>query len=280
MDIITPTVVDPTEEWSPTLNDSANSELPQECLRELLGGNRQIQLWHFILELLRNDKYYDIISWEGEHGEFVIKEPSEVARLWGIRKRKPAMNYEKLSRALRYYYDKRILYKSKGKRYTYQFNIAVLELLIRNKQESALEAEKEKSLDNDDDVVITSPDEHLRKPEDSPIRTSHIRHTSDVILSPVHRNDEILRRSWQRNKQTANICQRPQRHKENCLNLYYGRTIPSLLHYNDFDPIRSRDLSLNNMIGGERLPKSPKGTCAPLINNHTPRGTERENNCH
>ena len=43
----------------------------------------------------------------------MIKDPDEVARLWGSRKCKPHMNYDKLSRALRYYYNKRILYKTK-----------------------------------------------------------------------------------------------------------------------------------------------------------------------
>lgn len=89
-------------------------------------GSRQVQLWHFILELLQNEQYQDVIAWQGEYGEFVIKDPDEVAKLWGIRKCKPHMNYDKLSRALRYYYNKRILYKTKGKRFTYQFNFREL----------------------------------------------------------------------------------------------------------------------------------------------------------
>ncbi|XP_064899403.1 ETS translocation variant 3-like protein isoform X2 [Columba livia] len=34
------------------------------------------------------------------------------------------MNYDKLSRALRYYYNKHILHKTKGKRFTYKFNLS------------------------------------------------------------------------------------------------------------------------------------------------------------
>ncbi|XP_074786493.1 uncharacterized protein LOC141972507 isoform X2 [Athene noctua] len=64
-------------------------------------GSRQIQLWHFILELLRQEQYREVIAWQGDYGEFVIKDPDEVARLWGVRKCKPHMNYDKLSRALR-----------------------------------------------------------------------------------------------------------------------------------------------------------------------------------
>ncbi|KAK7899356.1 hypothetical protein WMY93_020209 [Mugilogobius chulae] len=65
-------------------------------------GSRQIQLWHFILELLRKEEYHEVIAWQGDYGEFVIKDPDEVARLWGARKCKPQMNYDKLSRALRW----------------------------------------------------------------------------------------------------------------------------------------------------------------------------------
>ena len=45
----------------------------------------------------------------------------QVARRWGLRKNKPKMNYEKLSRGLRYYYDKNIILKTGGKRYVYRF---------------------------------------------------------------------------------------------------------------------------------------------------------------
>ncbi|KAB0377116.1 hypothetical protein FD755_011560 [Muntiacus reevesi] len=47
--------------------------------------------------------------------------PAGVARRWGKRKNKPKMNYEKLSRGLRYYYDKNIIHKTAGKRYVYRF---------------------------------------------------------------------------------------------------------------------------------------------------------------
>ena len=39
---------------------------------------------------------------------------SQVARRWGIQKNRPAMNYDKLSRSLRYYYEKGIMQKVAG----------------------------------------------------------------------------------------------------------------------------------------------------------------------
>lgn len=44
-----------------------------------------------------------------------------MARLWGIQKNRPAMNYDKLSRSLRYYYEKGIMQKVSGERYVYRF---------------------------------------------------------------------------------------------------------------------------------------------------------------
>jgi c-ets proto-oncogene protein len=39
------------------------------------------------------------------------------------------MNYEKLSRGLRYYYDKNIIHKTAGKRYVYRFVCDLTSLL-------------------------------------------------------------------------------------------------------------------------------------------------------
>uniref|UniRef100_A0A6P7FHE6 ETS-like protein pointed n=1 Tax=Diabrotica virgifera virgifera TaxID=50390 RepID=A0A6P7FHE6_DIAVI len=84
-------------------------------------GSGPIQLWQFLLELLTDKSCQAFISWTGDGWEFKLTDPDEVARRWGIRKNKPKMNYEKLSRGLRYYYDKNIIHKTAGKRYVYRF---------------------------------------------------------------------------------------------------------------------------------------------------------------
>lgn len=72
------------------------------CLKLSAQGSGQIQLWQFLLELLSDPANAAVITWEGTAGEFKILDPDEVARRWGERKSKPNMNYDKLSRALRY----------------------------------------------------------------------------------------------------------------------------------------------------------------------------------
>uniref|UniRef100_A0A3B3ZKY6 V-ets avian erythroblastosis virus E26 oncogene homolog 2 n=1 Tax=Periophthalmus magnuspinnatus TaxID=409849 RepID=A0A3B3ZKY6_9GOBI len=84
-------------------------------------GSGPIQLWQFLLELLTDRTCQSCISWTGDGWEFKLTDPDEVALLWGRRKNKPKMNYEKLSRGLRYYYDKNIIRKTAGKRYVYRF---------------------------------------------------------------------------------------------------------------------------------------------------------------
>ena len=95
------------------------------CRFFILAGG-QIQLWQFLLELLSDSRNVACIAWEGGNGEFRMVDPEEVAKKWGKRKNKPNMNYDKLSRALRYYYDKHIMTKVHGKRYTYRFNLKLI----------------------------------------------------------------------------------------------------------------------------------------------------------
>jgi len=84
-------------------------------------GDGPIQLWQFLLELLLNEKNTEIEWTHEQANEFKLLDPDNVAHRWGVRKNKPKMNYEKLSRGLRYYYDKNIIEKVHGKRYTYRF---------------------------------------------------------------------------------------------------------------------------------------------------------------
>ncbi|KAL9959581.1 hypothetical protein ACROYT_G032915 [Oculina patagonica] len=82
-----------------------------------------IHLWEFLLELLEDERYIPLISWtRKEEREFKIKRQEEVAKRWGRLKQRAAMNYDKLSRALRYYYQKGIIKKVQGQRLVYKFD--------------------------------------------------------------------------------------------------------------------------------------------------------------
>lgn len=87
-------------------------------------GKQTIHLWEFLKELLlQPDNYSGCIKWVSRSdGIFKIEDSSRVARLWGKRKNRPAMNYDKLSRSIRQYYKKGIIKKTEhSKRLVYQF---------------------------------------------------------------------------------------------------------------------------------------------------------------
>ncbi|KAM7426624.1 hypothetical protein ABFA07_022123 [Porites harrisoni] len=93
-------------------------------------GDGPMQLWQFLLELLIAPEYSKLVKWTlDEDYEFKILKPSQVARMWGDKKNKPTMNYEKLSRGLRYYYGKSVIEKVHGKRYVYQFKCDIPKIL-------------------------------------------------------------------------------------------------------------------------------------------------------
>jgi len=111
---------------SPSAPDHGRPLIPASMLSPSPGGpcftgSGPIQLWQFLLELLTDKTCQNFIAWTGDGWEFKMIDPDEVARRWGARKNKMKMNYEKLSRGLRYYYDKNIILKTAGKRYVYRF---------------------------------------------------------------------------------------------------------------------------------------------------------------
>ncbi|NXI40868.1 ETV5 protein, partial [Galbula dea] len=83
-----------------------------------------LQLWQFLVTLLDDPANAHFIAWTGRGMEFKLIEPEEV---WGgsCLIAQPAMNYDKLSRSLRYYYEKGIMQKASdpvaGERYVYKF---------------------------------------------------------------------------------------------------------------------------------------------------------------
>lgn len=70
-----------------------------------------------------NKPQQQMIRWlDRKEGVFKIEDSQAVARLWGLRKKRPAMNYDKLSRSLRQYYKKKIMQKTeRSQRLVYQF---------------------------------------------------------------------------------------------------------------------------------------------------------------
>ena len=83
-----------------------------------------IHLWQFLKELLSQPAIHgSAIRWlDRQRGVFKIEDSVRVARLWGKRKNRPAMNYDKLSRSIRQYYRKGIMKKTeRSQRLVYQF---------------------------------------------------------------------------------------------------------------------------------------------------------------
>ncbi|XP_075767245.1 ETS translocation variant 4 isoform X3 [Pelodiscus sinensis] len=141
-------------------------------IKQEVGGYREgppyqrrgsLQLWQFLVALLDDPTNSHFIAWTGRGMEFKLIEPEEVARLWGIQKNRPAMNYDKLSRSLRYYYEKGIMQKVAGERYVYKFVCepeALFSLAFPDNQRPALKAEFERQISEEDTVPLSHLDEN------------------------------------------------------------------------------------------------------------------------
>ncbi|XP_063400530.1 ETS-related transcription factor Elf-5-like isoform X2 [Mytilus trossulus] len=85
--------------------------------------NGSKRLWEFLRDLLNdpttNPSY---IKWTNqEKGEFRMVKTKEIARMWGEIKNNERMNYENMSRAIRYYYKRKIMEPVLNRRLVYRF---------------------------------------------------------------------------------------------------------------------------------------------------------------
>ncbi|MBN3326829.1 ETV5 protein, partial [Atractosteus spatula] len=115
-----------------------------------------LQLWQFLVTLLDDPANGHFIAWTGRGMEFKLIEPEEVARRWGIQKNRPAMNYDKLSRSLRYYYEKGIMQKVAGERYVYKFVCdpeALFTMAFPDNQRPSLKSDPDSLTGPEDDTL-------------------------------------------------------------------------------------------------------------------------------
>ncbi|CAL9697273.1 unnamed protein product [Knipowitschia caucasica] len=84
---------------------------------------RGTHLWEFVRDILLHPEHNPgLIKWEDrKEGVFRFLKSEAVAQLWGKRKNNSSMTYEKLSRAMRYYYKREILERVDGRRLVYKF---------------------------------------------------------------------------------------------------------------------------------------------------------------
>jgi len=108
-------------------SEDEDEKLPGKSKVPKANGSKSgahIHLWQFLKELLESGQSHgSCIRWlDQSRGVFKIEDSVRVARLWGLRKNRPAMNYDKLSRSIRQYYRKGIMRKTeRSQRLVYQF---------------------------------------------------------------------------------------------------------------------------------------------------------------
>ncbi|KAF2352596.1 Ets domain [Trinorchestia longiramus] len=88
------------------------------------GTSSRVLLWKFLLHLLHDNRFCPVyIRWlDRSNGVFRIMESDMVAKLWGLARKNSNMNYEKMSRGMRTYYKRGILYHIDGTKLIYKFN--------------------------------------------------------------------------------------------------------------------------------------------------------------
>jgi len=132
-----------SEEFEPEQSEAAKRQrrpsknpVPQQRKK---GSKLKISQW--IVSLLRDPQFNPtVITWiDEELGKFKIVNSQRYAELWGRVKGNPNMNYEKLSRAMRYYYKNREISIVAGERLTYAFGPSMRDFRAKNRSDPNFE---------------------------------------------------------------------------------------------------------------------------------------------
>uniref|UniRef100_A0A3P9J252 ETS transcription factor ELK3 n=1 Tax=Oryzias latipes TaxID=8090 RepID=A0A3P9J252_ORYLA len=170
------------------------------------GMDSAITLWQFLLQLLLDQTHKHLICWMSTDGEFKLLKSEEVAKLWGLRKNKTNMNYDKLSRALRYYYDKNIIKKVIGQKFVYKF-VSFPEILKMDPQavemglatgRLPLQEGKAHELEAEEEEEVESEEETQRRTQGAlshPCRSDYLHSGlySSFSISSLQTQSEFLR---------------------------------------------------------------------------------------
>jgi len=107
----------------------SQNPIPQQRKK---GSTQKISQW--MVTLLRSPATNpSILTWEDEsRGKFRVMNSTAFAELWGKVKKNPGMNYEKLSRAIRYYYKNKEIEVVKGERLVYAFGTNMLDFRAKD----------------------------------------------------------------------------------------------------------------------------------------------------
>ncbi|XP_055078229.1 ETS homologous factor isoform X2 [Periophthalmus magnuspinnatus] len=110
----------PVASHTPSSPEIKRCSRPYQAKKE---NQRGIHLWEFIRDILIDpERNPGLIKWEDRReGVFRFLKSEAVAQLWGKKKNNSSMTYEKLSRAMRYYYKREILERVDGRRLVYKF---------------------------------------------------------------------------------------------------------------------------------------------------------------
>ncbi|XP_076471186.1 uncharacterized protein LOC143301066 [Babylonia areolata] len=107
------------EEGEEELDDDDDPVYKPYC--ESRRGAKKNLLWKFLLTVL--DNHADLAQWTDlKRGVFKFVDTASISKLWGQRKHKNDMTFEKLSRGIRHYYKRGLMERMPNTRLVYKFN--------------------------------------------------------------------------------------------------------------------------------------------------------------